>query len=261
MDLKGQVAIVTGASRGIGKGIVLALAKKGVKVVVAARTGHEGARLPGTIYETAQEVEAAGGTALALQCDITNDDDVEAMVAQTVETFGRVDLLVNNAGVNFLAPLAEMPMKRWDLVMNVNLRGAVLCSKAVIPQMQKQGSGQIIHITSVWGRNWVVNQAAYCVSKAAIERLTLVMAEELRPSGILVNCFGPAGGVLTEGVAMVYKESDKDKWRSTEAFAEDFILLAETASPRFSGRVLDDEELRAYVEYAKLLPDDKAVLG
>ena len=261
MDLNGHVAIVTGGSRGIGKGIVLALAKRGVKVVVAARTGHEGARLPGTIHETVQEVEAAAGTALAVQCDITSDESVEAMVAQTVETFGRVDLLVNNAGVNFLAPLAEMPMKRWDLVMNVNLRGAVLCSKAVIQQMQKQGSGQIIHITSVWGRNWVINQAAYCVSKAAIERLTSVMAEELGPFGILVNCLGPAGGVLTEGVAKVYEHSEKDKWRSTEAFAEDLVLLVDTASPRFSGRILDDEELRAYVEFAKLVPDSKAILG
>ena len=190
-NLEGRVAIVTGASRGLGHAMSLALARAGADVVAAARTTEPGGLLPGTIGETARQVEALGRRALPVQCDVTKDDQVEAMVASALAELGRVDLLINNAGVGFVVPIAEMTMKRWDLVLAVNLRGAVLCSKAVLPAMTAKGSGAIVNVSSMLARRSVPGWAAYSASKAAIERFTVSLAEEVRPHGVAVNCLAP----------------------------------------------------------------------
>ncbi|TAK69094.1 MAG: SDR family NAD(P)-dependent oxidoreductase, partial [Dehalococcoidia bacterium] len=130
--LQGKVAIVTGASRGVGEYMAMELAKEGCDVVVAARTEHAGeSRLEGTIGETAAELQKLGVRAIAVRCDVTDEDSINAMVQRATEEFGRVDILVNNAGIMAPAPLVEMPLKRWDLIWRVNVRGAIACSKAV----------------------------------------------------------------------------------------------------------------------------------
>ncbi len=141
--MKGKVAIVTGASRGIGKAIALAYAKEGATVIVAARSETAPSeRLPGSIHETVEQIEALGGRALAVRCDVTDEAGVNAMVEQTLAEFGRVDVLVNNAAVDFPAKVVDMSAKRWEVVFRVGMTGPFLCSKAVLPAMIAQRSGQ-----------------------------------------------------------------------------------------------------------------------
>src|SRR3989304_5010404 len=143
--LEGQVAVVTGASRGIGRAIAVDFARAGADVVVSARSSESApSKLPGTIEQTAREVEAEGRRALAVATDVTDEAQVQALAG-----FGRIDVLVNNAGISFPAPFAQTPLKRWDLVMNVNLHGPVMCTQAFLPRMLEQGPGRIINISSL----------------------------------------------------------------------------------------------------------------
>ena len=147
--MRGKVAIVTGASRGIGKAIALGFAKEGAKVVVAARSETApNEKLPGTIHETVAEIEKLGGEAIAVRCDVTDEASVAAMVEAALQRFGRIDILVNNAAIDFPFPAREMPLKRWDIVLKVNATGPFLCAKAVLPSMIAQGGGSIVNITS-----------------------------------------------------------------------------------------------------------------
>src|SRR3990170_2403766 len=147
--LSGQVAVVTGASRGIGRAIAVEFARAGADVVVTARTSEAvPSKLPGTVEETARQVEALGRRALAISADVTNEEQVQAMASRTLEEFGQVDILVNNAGISFPAPFHQTPLKRWDLVMNVNLRGPVMCTQAFLPSMMERRSGSIINVSS-----------------------------------------------------------------------------------------------------------------
>jgi NAD(P)-dependent dehydrogenase (short-subunit alcohol dehydrogenase family) len=148
MKLEGKVAIITGASRGLGKAFALDFAREGADVVVAARTETEG-NIPGTINQTADEIEAIGRRALAVRCDVTKEESVEEVVKKTLDEFGRIDVLVNNAGVAWWPPITETPLKRFELVLRVNLIGAFLCVKAVLPTMIEQKRGSIINISSL----------------------------------------------------------------------------------------------------------------
>lgn len=141
LPLQDKVAIVTGASRGIGKAIALALAKEGAKIVVAARSEVEG-RLPGTIHRTVGEIRMLNSDALAVRTDVPKEDEIKEMVWKAIKHFGHLDVLVNNAGVYAPESLVEIATKRWDLVMSVNLRGMFLCTRAVLPHMMKQASPQ-----------------------------------------------------------------------------------------------------------------------
>ena len=140
MDLKDKVAIVTGASRGIGKAIALGLAGEGVKVVVAARSESPRPGLPGTIHATVEAIQAIGGTALAVACNVREEESILAMVRQTMDAFGRVDVLVNNAGIGSYRSLLESSVKEWDLVMDIDLRAPFICCQAVVPHMIDQGA-------------------------------------------------------------------------------------------------------------------------
>ncbi len=147
--MRNKIAIVTGASRGIGKAIALGFAREGATVVVAARSESAPSdRLPGSIHETVAEIERWGGRGLAVRCDVTDEAGVAVAVGKTLETYGRVDVLVNNAAIDFPLPVADMPLKRWDIVMRVNATGPFLCAKAVLPAMIAQGRGSIINISS-----------------------------------------------------------------------------------------------------------------
>ena len=138
MRLKGKVAIVTGGSRGLGKAIAIGFSQQGATVVIAARTEEAHKELPGTIYQTVEEINALGLDALAVRCDVTNEDSVNAMVRKALDVFGHIDVLVNNAGIAFYYPILDTPLKRWELVLKVNVTGAFLCSKAILPHMIEQ---------------------------------------------------------------------------------------------------------------------------
>jgi len=167
--MKDKVTIITGSSRGLGKVLATHFAREGAKVVVAARTEVENQRLPGTIYKTAEEIKSEGGYALPVMCDVTSEESVAEMVNKVLDELGQVDILVNNAGTAFPRLITETPLKRWELVLRVNLTGAFLCSKAVIPWMKKRKRGSIVNITSVDAitHSSGFTGAAYAVSKAA----------------------------------------------------------------------------------------------
>ena len=245
MKLAGKTAIVTGASRGIGKAIALGFAREGANLVVAARSDKEGP-IPGTIYKTAEEIEALGAQALPLKCDVTSEADLAQMVTQVLSRFGAIDILVNNAGTAFYAPFVEMPMKRWDLVMRVNLGGAVLCSKAVLPQMVKQKRGSIINVSStaatIKGPN--PSGVAYATAKAAIERFTTALAAEVAQHNIAVNCIKPAWWVESEG-ARYWNPKATWTWDPPQRMVASAIFLAAQDAKGVTGVVTLAEELCA----------------
>ncbi len=245
MKLASKVAIITGGSRGIGKAMALGYAREGANVVIAARTTEEKAKLPGTIQKTAQEVEKLGGKALAIKCDVTKEEDVQNMVRQTLEQFGRVDVMVNNAAVAFNAPFLEMPLRRWELVLSVNLTGTFLCCQAVLPQMIQQKSGSIINISSQAAvRRGTGSGAgiAYGVAKAAVERFTYSLASEVGEHNIAVNCLKPRKMVATEGVKFLMSPADWSQADSPEMMVTAAIFLAKQDASGVTGMVATDEE-------------------
>lgn len=249
MELKGKIAIVTGASRGIGKAIAIGLAGQGARVVVAARSEIvRNADLPGTISETVAEIEAAGGEALAVRCDVTEEDSVQNMVNRSIEVFGGVDILVNNAGVAFYYPVVETPFSRWDLVLRVNLHGTFLCSKAVLPSMMQQQSGSIINISSLAAderdQGTVPTGVAYAVAKAAVDRFTWGLATEVGKYDIAVNCLKPKEPVDTEGMRFWSSGNEKrEGWVSAEKMVKCALFLAAQDAKGVTGTVATDEEL------------------
>src|ERR1700728_1022694 len=216
MNLKGKVALVTGASRGIGESTAYELASNGANVVVMSKSTQEAPHriFGGTIEETAERVRSYGVEALAVQGDVSREEDVETVRRPVIEHFGTCDILVNNAAMSYLAPFLELSVKRWDVIMGVNLRGPMLLCKAFVPAMIDRGEGHIINISSSDGRldpgdtsrlaaevgatgagatfgaagqDLLSSLTAYGTSKAALNRFTVGLAEELRPSRIAVN--------------------------------------------------------------------------
>lgn len=149
MKLAGKVAIVTGSSRGIGKAIALELAREGADIVVAARTEVARGPLPGTIHQTAEEIRALGRHALAIKVDLTQEKDVETLINEALSQFGRIDCLVNNAGINVTGKLLDIPLRHYDLLWSINIRGIILCAKAVLPHMIARKEGNIINVSSM----------------------------------------------------------------------------------------------------------------
>ena len=200
MELEGKVAIVTGASRGVGKNIALELAKAGADIVVAARTEQvKDPKLPGTISETAEEIRALGRRALPVRTDVTDEESIEAMVRRTLEEFGRIDILINNAGIMAPGPLVDVALKRWDLVMRVNVRGPVACSRAVWPHMVERREGVIINISSILADQAGGGNISYSVTKQALRKFSEGLAEEGKPHNIRVFALSPEGLVITPG--------------------------------------------------------------
>jgi len=190
-QLTGQVAIVTGAARGIGRAIALALAREGAAVVVNYRTHKELAE------QVVQAVRAMGSDAVAVQADVTCPDAARALVQAALDRWGRVDILVNNAGVALYRLLLDMSVDEWDALMAVHLRGAFNCSQAVLPHMLRAGRGRIINISSVWGQVGAANEVAYSTAKAGLIGFTRALAKEVGRAGITVNAVAP-GAIETD---------------------------------------------------------------
>lgn len=237
--LDGKVAFVAGASRGIGAAIAAGLAAAGAAVAVAARSETEG-----TLGSVADRITAAGGTALPVPCDVTSEQSVERAIATTVSEFGGIDILVANAGVLWLGPIETTPLERWQLCMNVNLTGAFLTTKAVIPHLKARGGGSLIAITTT-GADMIRGANAYWVSKAAVERLYLGLAAELKDDNIAVNCLSPTRVVLTEGwpAGSGGREIPPSMIEPPETIARAAVLLAGQDAAGITGTVQRSEVL------------------
>ena len=247
MGLNGKVAIVTGASRGLGRAIAMGFSQQGASVVVAARTEEAHKTLPGTIYQTAEEIKALGFDALALRCDVTDEESVNHMVQRTLEDFGHIDVLVNNAGIAFYYPIIDTPLKRWEIVIKVNIGGAFLCAKAVLPYMIEQKRGSIINISSLAAderdEGTVPTGVAYAVSKAGLDRFTLGLATEVGKHNIAVNAVKPHRVVDTDGMRLWQPGADTALWQSADMMVKATVFLAQQDSKGITGTVATDREL------------------
>lgn len=245
MKLQGKVAIITGASRGLGKAFAMDFAREGAHIVVAARTETEG-KLPGTIYETAEEIRKLGARALPLRCDVTREESINETVQKTLKEFGRIDILVNNAAVAWWPPITETPLKRFELVLRVNLIGPFLMVKAVLPGMIERKSGSIINISSLAANKRVrgFSGISYGVSKAALERFTWGLAAELGQYNIAVNAIKPLKPVGTEGMmAQTGKDTDRSDWQSPELMVKACTFFATQDATGVTGTVATDDEI------------------
>lgn len=201
-NLRGKTLFITGGSRGIGKAIALRAARDGANVTIAAKTAEPHPKLPGTIYTAAEEIEKAGGKALPCVVDIRDESLVESAVAKTVETFGGIDILVNNASAIMLTGTVETPMKRYDLMHQVNTRGTFLCSQKCIPHLAKADNPHILNLSPPLNMEvkWFAPHVAYTMAKFGMSMCVLGMAEELKRQRIAVNALWPKTTIATAAV-------------------------------------------------------------
>jgi len=240
--LEGKVAIVTGASRGIGRAVALGLASEGAQITVAAKSEAEDPKLPGTIHTVAAEVEALGVGALAVRVDVRDDAQIDAMVAKTVERFGRVDILINNAGALWWQPVLETPMKRYDLINDVNSRGAFSCTRAALPHMLAGGFGQIVNYSPPIMLDALPGKVAYCISKFGMTMLAHGLAEEMAGKPISINALWPVTAI--ESAATVnFQLGGPWMWRKPEILADATVELVTRPPGEYSGHAVLDEDL------------------
>src|SRR6187549_3097712 len=204
-DLRGKTLFITGASRGIGLAIARRAARDGANVVIAAKSAVPNPKLPGTIHTAAAEVEAAGGQALAVQCDIREEEQVHAAVAQAVEAFGGIDILVNNASAIWLRGALDTPMKRFDLMQQVNARGSFLCAQACLPHLAKAANPHILTLAPPPSLDprWWGPHTGYTLAKMGMSFVTLGLAAEFGPRGLAVNALWPRTLIATEALNMI----------------------------------------------------------
>jgi citronellol/citronellal dehydrogenase len=236
-----RVALITGSSRGIGRALALGLAADGWRIVVAAKSVESTERLPGSIHTVAAEIAAAGGEALPVQIDVRDDTQIENMTAAALERFGRIDLLINNAGALFWQQLSDTPAKKFDLVMAVNARAACLCARAVLPHMIRQGGGHIINMSPPLDLKFVPGRIAYCISKMGMTLLTIGLAEEVREHKIAVNSLWPSGMIESQAT-INWRLGDRSQWRKPEILLDCVRLIVKIPPPTFTGQVLIDED-------------------
>ena len=244
MELRDKVALVTGASRGVGRAIAVALAQAGVDVACAARaTDAAPLKLPGTIDDTVRQVEAAGRRALAVPTNLAVEAEVERMVRRTIERFGRLDILINNAAITFPGDL-QLAMKRYDLIMAVNLRAPLQAIQLAAEGMMRRREGAIINVSSAAGLHPFPGLMAYGMSKAAMERMSIDAAAQLRPYGIAVNTFRIDVPVASEGFVANLPDVDHDDWEPSEVPAEGILWMLRQP-PDYTGHNVGMAELRA----------------
>jgi len=242
---KDKTVFITGASRGIGKAIALRLAKEGANIVVAAKTSHPHPKLPGTIHTTAAEIEALGGKALPLVVDIRLEEMVVEAVKRSVEQFGGIDILVNNASAIMLSGTLETPMKRFDLMNNVNYRGTFMTSQKIIPHLKKSANPHILNLSPPLNieKRWFSPHLAYTYAKYGMSFCTFAMSEEFKKEGIAVNSLWPRTAIATAAVKMLGGEQMMAASRKVDIMADAAYYILKRNSRTCSGNFFIDDEV------------------
>lgn len=245
-DLRGKTLFITGASRGIGLAIALRAARDGANVVVAAKTVTPNPKLPGTIHTAAEAIEAAGGRALAVELDIRAEEQVKAAVDRAAEHFGGIDILVNNASAISLTGTADTSMKRFDLMMGVNVRGTFVCSQACLPYLAKAANPQILTMSPPLSMQakWFQHHVAYTMAKFGMSMCVLGMAEEFRPLGIGVNALWPRTVIATAALQVI-PGANAERGRTPEIVADAAHWILTQDSRATSGNFFIDDEVLA----------------
>jgi citronellol/citronellal dehydrogenase len=241
LSLKGRVAIITGASRGIGRAIALGLARESCNIVIAAKSTESTDKLPGSIYSVAKEVEAAGAQALPFQVDVRDAEQIEALVGQAVKRFGRIDVLINNAGALWWQPLSETPAKRFDLVMGVNVRAAFLAARAALPHMIERQWGHIINMSPPIDLKVVPGKVAYFISKFGMTLLTHGLAEEVRAANVAVNSLWPVT-IIESQASINWGLGNRALWRKPDILVDCVLRLVRKDPGELTGQALLDED-------------------
>ena len=252
MNLAGKTLFITGASRGIGLAIAKRAARDGANIVIAAKTSEANPKLPGTIHSAAAEITAAGGHALAVQTDIRDEASVLAAIEQAVARFGGIDILVNNASAISLTPTPATPMKRFDLMFGVNVRGTYLCTQSCLAELVKSAqAGRNPHVLNMspplsMREHWFAPHVAYTMAKYGMSECTLGHAGEFRPHGIGVNSLWPRTAIATAALQMI-PGIDLTKCRRPEILSDAaYLILTSDAKITTGNFFIDDELLRAH---------------
>src|SRR5262245_10163139 len=267
--LRGKTLFITGASRGIGFAIAMRAARDGANIAIAAKTAEPNPKLPGTVFTAAKELEAAGGNALPVVTDIRFEDQIAAAVKQTVDKFGGIDILVNNASAISLTGTEATPMKRYDLMHQINTRGTYACSQACIPHLRKAANPHILNISPPLNMEtrWFAPHVAYTMAKYGMSMCVLGMAGELKSAGIAVNALWPRTTIATAAIKnLLGGDKAMRGSRKPEIMGDAAHAILTKPSREYTGRfVIDDDVLRAdgktdFSEYAvdptaELLPD------
>jgi citronellol/citronellal dehydrogenase len=250
-NLSGKTLFITGASRGIGRAIALRAAHDGANIVVAAKTAELDPRLPGTIYTTAAEIEAAGGKALPVVVDVRSEEQVYAAVDKAVAQFGHIDILINNASAISLTDTLTTPLKRYDLMMDINVRGTFVCSQACIPHLKQVPNPHILTLSPPLDvqPKWFGPHVAYTTSKFGMSMLALGLAEEFRADGIAVNALWPRTLIATSALKIAAPINGTERGRRPAIMADAayLILTQDARAPHQTGNFyLDEEVLRSH---------------
>jgi citronellol/citronellal dehydrogenase len=250
MSLAGKKIFVTGGSRGIGLAIAIRAAKDGAMIAIAAKTNEPNPKLPGTIHTAASEITAAGGKALAIQCDLRDENQISAAADQAAKEFGGIDILINNASAINLTPTLQTPAKRFDLMFDVNVRGTFLTSQAVLPHLQESAkAGRNPHILTLspplsMKAKWFRNHVAYTMAKYGMSMCVLGMAEEFKREKIAVNALWPRTAIDTAALAMI-PGVDTAACRTPEILADAAYIILNRDSASCSGNFFVDDEVLA----------------
>jgi len=245
-NLKNRTIVITGASRGIGREMALKFAAEGANIVIAAKSAEAHPKLPGTIYTVAKEVEEAGGKALAVQVDVRDDQKVSELMQLAADTFGGIDAVINNAGAIKLAGAASVPLKRFDLMYQINTRAVLSCSQAALPWLKKSDHGHIINLSPPLNMDpkWFVHYGPYTVTKYGMSMLTISMAEEFKRLNIAVNSLWPQTVISTAAVEFEGGgKSVLEKGRLPAIMADAAFEILTTDNCELTGRHVVDEAI------------------
>jgi citronellol/citronellal dehydrogenase len=251
-DLSGKRIFITGGSRGIGLAIALRAARDGASIAIAAKTTDPNPKLPGTIHTAAEEIRAAGGTALPIQCDLRDENQIAEAIAQTAADFGGIDILINNASAINLTPTEATPAKRFDLMFDVNVRGTFLTSQAAIPHLRAAAeAGRNPHILTLspplsMKAKWFQHHVAYTMAKYGMSMCVLGMSEEYRKTGIAVNALWPRTAIDTAALQMI-PGIDTAACRTPEILADAAYVILNRPSKETTGNFFVDDEVLASV--------------
>jgi citronellol/citronellal dehydrogenase len=249
-SLHNKTIFITGASRGIGKAIGMRAARDGANVVVTGKTVAAHPTLPGTIYSAAEDIERAGGRALAVAMDVRDEAQVDAAIGQAVARFGGIDALVNNASAIALTGTLATPIKRFDLMHQINTRGTFLCTQKAVPHLRRAVNPHVLNLAppldSTLRPRWFAPHGAYTMAKYGMSLCVLGMAEEFRPDGIAVNALWPRTAIDTEAIRLITgEEVRRTRTRRVEIVADAAYVILTRPSREYTGRFLiDDEVLR-----------------